>query len=246
MTKDFNFFTKNYIIEENWQIYSKLMKWYLKPSTNNWYKQVVLCNWWLKQNFTIHELVARKFHWDTYKSTLEVNHKDWNKLNNNKDNLERVTKSENILHSFKMWRDISYLSNLLSKPVIALKLDDDWNILEKLEFSSQKQWELKTWAKCSNITRCCQWHTYQSNGYQWHFYNWFTEDKIRIKPKPKNPWPYIRKTEDKNILCLNNNIVYKNIHNAWRLLNIDPSSITKVCRWKRKSAWWYKFKYCWQ
>lgn len=46
----------------------------------------------------VHILVARAFV-DNPRLLKEVNHKDGNKLNNSADNLEWVTRSENILHA---------------------------------------------------------------------------------------------------------------------------------------------------
>ena len=47
----------------------------------------------------VHRLVARAF-CDGYEDSLQVNHKDGDKLNNNADNLEWVTCSENVKHAF--------------------------------------------------------------------------------------------------------------------------------------------------
>lgn len=47
----------------------------------------------------VHRLVARAF-CNGYEDSLQVNHKDGDKLNNNADNLEWVTHSQNIKHSF--------------------------------------------------------------------------------------------------------------------------------------------------
>lgn len=47
----------------------------------------------------VHRLVARAF-CEGYKDSLQVNHKDGDKLNNNADNLEWVTVSENVKHAF--------------------------------------------------------------------------------------------------------------------------------------------------
>jgi len=47
----------------------------------------------------VHRIVARAF-CDGYADGLEINHKDGNKLNNNADNLEWVTRSQNVQHSF--------------------------------------------------------------------------------------------------------------------------------------------------
>lgn len=52
------------------------------------------------KQYPLHRLVAKLFHSDTYKGGLVVNHMDGNKMNNFADNLEWVTQSENINHSY--------------------------------------------------------------------------------------------------------------------------------------------------
>lgn len=54
-----------------------------------------------KKRFFIHRLVAKHF-CEGYKEGLVVNHKDGNKLNNSKENLEWVTRSENDKHAYKL------------------------------------------------------------------------------------------------------------------------------------------------
>ena len=107
-------------------------------------------------------------------SDLQVNHMDWNKLNNNLDNLEYCTASENIRHSFlNLNRKIS--------PYIWIPLfwKDNWNA-KKI--------------------------------------NQLTIDWIFIKS-------------------------FNCIIDASREFNIDNSSITKVCKGKQKTAWWYNWEY---
>ena len=52
------------------------------------------------RQYPLHRLVAKLFHSDTYSENLVVNHKDGNKQNNFADNLEWVTQSENVQHSY--------------------------------------------------------------------------------------------------------------------------------------------------
>ena len=59
------------------------------------------------KTYKVHKLVCMSFHpvegkeyYEDYKD-LQVNHKDGNTLNNNADNLEWVTKSENIKHAYE-------------------------------------------------------------------------------------------------------------------------------------------------
>lgn len=76
------------------------------PHINNGYYAVSLDG----ENYYVHRLVAEAFvkkpyddsKYDTYHpKKLTVNHKDCNKLNNHKDNLEWITRSENISHGWK-------------------------------------------------------------------------------------------------------------------------------------------------
>ena len=53
-----------------------------------------------KKRFFVHRLVLQAFN-SSSDETLEVNHIDGNKLNNNVENLEWVTSSENSIHAFK-------------------------------------------------------------------------------------------------------------------------------------------------
>lgn len=51
---------------------------------------------------TIHRLVALTFIQKRHRHRLEINHKDGNKLNNHVSNLEWCTKSENVLHAYRI------------------------------------------------------------------------------------------------------------------------------------------------
>jgi len=70
----------------------------LKPSENDQgYLNVILVKYKSKKSFLVHRLVALAFFGP---SKLEVNHKDKNTKNNRVNNLEYVTKRENISHKF--------------------------------------------------------------------------------------------------------------------------------------------------
>ena len=66
----------------------------------NGYLHVCLCKNSKKKTFRIHRLVAKNF-LKNYKEELDVNHKDCNKQNNRVDNLEMVSRKENIRHAWK-------------------------------------------------------------------------------------------------------------------------------------------------
>jgi len=54
-----------------------------------------------KKNIAIHRLVAQAF-LDNPNNYKEVNHKDGNKANNNVNNLEYCSRSQNMLHAYKL------------------------------------------------------------------------------------------------------------------------------------------------
>lgn len=97
-----------YYCDESWNIYSKdrpnwrSKQWKILKVLDNWrgYKQVSISENGHVKKCLIHRLVAHAFLW---LSNMEINHKDWNKWNNAVSNLEYVTRSENVKHSFELW-----------------------------------------------------------------------------------------------------------------------------------------------
>lgn len=71
----------------------------LKKDASRKYYEVVLSSNGKTKKYAIHRLVATHFI-PNPENKPQVNHKDGNKLNNNVSNLEWVTRSENILHSY--------------------------------------------------------------------------------------------------------------------------------------------------
>ena len=55
----------------------------------------------VNKNITAHKMVYETYIGEINKS-LDINHIDGNKLNNSFDNLEQVTRSENMLHAYKL------------------------------------------------------------------------------------------------------------------------------------------------
>lgn len=88
------------IVKSNGVCYTRVSK-VLKPaiSEDGYYKGSVCVNKKIKP-YKIHRLVAEAF-CKGYKKGLEVNHIDGNKLNNNANNLEWVTRSENVKHAVR-------------------------------------------------------------------------------------------------------------------------------------------------
>lgn len=75
------------------------------------YEMVYLYNNVAWKNLLVHRLVAQAFV-SNPENKKEVNHKDWNKLNNTVDNLEWMTHSENHIHKFRM---LGFKNNFMLK-----------------------------------------------------------------------------------------------------------------------------------
>ena len=88
----------------------------LKPRTVNGYQRVALYNDGICKDFFVHVLIANAFI-PKHKNGLEVNHKDLVRSNNNIDNLEWVTRAENMQHSYYNGR------NKKSTPIISICLN---------------------------------------------------------------------------------------------------------------------------
>lgn len=93
-------YESNYIISNFGQVKNIKTGKILKGDINNaGYKRITLFTP-IKKRFFVHRLVAMHFV-KGFDVELVVNHIDGNKLNNNADNLEWVTRSENDLHAYQ-------------------------------------------------------------------------------------------------------------------------------------------------
>lgn len=90
----------NYLIEDTGAIYLIRSRRKVTVLDKKGYEHVTLSNKGTKTTFLIHRLVA--IHFIPNPNNLpQINHKDGNKRNNCKENLEWVTGSTNIKHAFE-------------------------------------------------------------------------------------------------------------------------------------------------
>lgn len=91
-------FTKcaNYIVYEDGKIFSLRRRIFLKPDKSKGYHRVVLNG----IRYQWHRVVALTYLGDPPKGKPFVNHKDRNRTNNHKDNLEWCSQLENMQHAY--------------------------------------------------------------------------------------------------------------------------------------------------
>lgn len=121
------------------------------------------------KNFPIHRLLAIKFI-PNPNVLPQVNHKDGNKLNNNIDNLEWVSRSENIRHAINMglipihMKGKTGINNHKSKAVYQIK---DGLIIG--EYVSMTEAERETGTRRTNILHVINKKRKTAGGYVWKF-----------------------------------------------------------------------------
>lgn len=88
-----------YSVSSNGRVYSNRFGWFLTPCFHrrSGYMAITIKG----RHFNLHQLVANAFLGYDFHDKLQVNHIDGNKLNNNVENLEVVTRSENMKHAWK-------------------------------------------------------------------------------------------------------------------------------------------------
>ena len=121
------------------------------------YKYVKLKHKGKSTHARIARLVASAFI-PTNDNSLQVNHIDFDRTNDNVENLEWVTAKQNVKHSKEHYVGSNH------KPVLQIK---DGIIINS--FCSLSEAERKTGAKCSNIVRCCKGQRKTAKGFQWEY-----------------------------------------------------------------------------
>ena len=156
----------------NWKVFYKSKEKFLKLNYHNWYSKYYLVTPQFKKNILTHRLVAQAFI-DNPENKEQVNHKDWNKLNNRLDNLEWCTRSENQLHSYRVLWTIpnkSMLWKFWEKHPNSKKVnqyDLQWNFIKGWIWI--KEIARVLWIKDWWIRNCCYWKNKTANGFIWKY-----------------------------------------------------------------------------
>lgn len=131
----------------------------LRQEVDVWgYSRVCLRNGLIKKHLKVHRLIALSFIKNT-QNKREVNHKDGNKLNNSISNLEWCTRSENMIHVFRVNKSPTMRGEKNGHAVLTAS---DVAEIKKLRQTGMYQYEI---AKLFGIART----TVNAivNGYNW-------------------------------------------------------------------------------
>ena len=160
-------FGENFLICENGKIirikyWNKSVREYVKQTEHNGYLVVGLCS----KQYRVHRLVAQAFI-DNPNNKPQVNHINGIKTDNRVENLEWVTPSENIRHSWK--NGLSYKRfgkhNDKTKPIYQYDLQG--NLLKIWENPNDIEKELGI--KKGSIQKAISKNYNQSFGYKWSY-----------------------------------------------------------------------------
>lgn len=120
------------------------------------------------KNFYIHQLILLTFKGN---SSLDCNHIDCNKLNNNLENLEYITHKENIRHAWRNGR-MENIRNRAKKGIYEKKINQlnlNNNFIQTFDSGKEASKKLKISTPC--ISACLHGIQKTAGNFKWEFCN---------------------------------------------------------------------------
>lgn len=161
-----------YYVTDNGDVYSRnyrntgRIKKMTPAKRPDGYLRIVLKN----KGYYIHRLVAEAFI-PNPDNKLQVNHKNGNKTDNRVENLEWLSRSENVKHAYDvLHRRAPYLGKLGKKDPkarIVQQIDKNGNIVA--EYYGICEVERKLKISKSNISECCLGKRKTVRGFEWRY-----------------------------------------------------------------------------
>lgn len=168
--KNIPWYEWHYEVSNSWEVFS--IKFWKKKELSRiknkeWYLVVWLCKDWKVKIHRIHRLVAELF-LEKIDWLYDVNHKDWNRENNNDWNLEWCDDKMNILHAhYILWKD------WWNKKRKVVQYSLSWDVIN--EYASINLASRVTNICASSIRQCCI-----KNSNFWWFVWRFSNTSIEI------------------------------------------------------------------
>lgn len=154
--KDIKNYEGLYGITEDGKVWSYRNNKFLSAGIKGGYEFVVLSNNGYRKNYYVHRLVAEAYI-DNPNNLSTVNHKDENRTNNCVDNLEWLSRLDNLNYGTRGER--SCISN--SKKVLCVEL--------KKVFDSVNSAATALNLHQPNISACCKGRLKTTGGYHWEY-----------------------------------------------------------------------------
>lgn len=221
---------KKHVTPQNVVFFTKerLLHPYQMP---NGYLVVNLYNDGKKTQAYVHRIVANAFL--GVNNEMTVNHKDENKTNNNIENLEYLTRADNIRYSSEITKKTGRKKGKVHNSIPVNQYTLDGNFVARYE-SANLAADNVGLKRDLTILMCCRRERNIAAGYLWRF-----EEDTDLSYKP------IMRTRKVVQLDLNGNFIatFNTIKDASLVTNSNSGHISSCCRGRVKTANGFKWMY---